>query len=228
MAKKTVAKVETVKANSTFTATDISPKGIKAVFGGVRLNWVFAATPKVDNKNPLKAQYRVQSILGNGEKEFVANLKKACEQYLRAAAIAWGGDVREKVMKKMFTLDADGSFFKTVQIDDGTAIAINAHSTVNRANESEPFVAKIPPRLVLADGSQPGQADAEKEFVSGIYADVAVWIQAYDVDGSKGLSVYLNGVRKLADGEPIAGAPDPFAGAAPTALPAALKAKALL
>jgi hypothetical protein len=128
MAKKTtdVKKTE-VKPQSVFTATDISPKGIKAIFGGVRLNWVFAATPKVDNKNPLKAQYRVQSILGNGEMEFVANLKKACENYLRAAAIAWGGDVREKVMKKMFTLDADGSFFKTVQIDDGTAIAINAN-----------------------------------------------------------------------------------------------------
>ena len=230
MAKKNeVKKAAEVKPQSVFTATDISPKGIKAIFGGVRLNWVFVATPKQDEKNPLKAQYRTQMVLGNGEKEVIAGLKKACEQYLQIAAIGWGGDVRTKVLKTMFTLDVEKSFFKTVQIDGVDYIAINAHSTVQRESAAEPFAAKFPPKLILADGSQPATvADAEREFASGIYADVAVWIQAYDVDGSKGISVYLNGVRKLADGEPIAGMTDPFAGTTPTALPAPLKAKALL
>lgn len=230
MAKKTTdVKKVAVKQVSVFSASDITPKGIRAMFGAVRINWPFIATPKQDQKNPLKAQYRIQAILGDGAKDFVAALKKTAEQYLRAAAVAWGGDVREKVMKKMFTLDADGSFFKTVQVDGEDCIAINAHSTVLRANENEPFVAKFPPKLILTDGSQPATvADAEKEFTSGAYADVAVFICAYDVDGSKGLSVYLNGVRKLADGEPIAGMTDPFAGTTPTALPAPLKAKALL
>jgi hypothetical protein len=230
MAKKNeVKKAAEVKANSVFTVSDISAKGIKAIMGGVRLNWPFLAQPKQDNKNPLKAQYRLQAILGNGEKEFIAGLKKACEQYLMSAAVAWGGDVRTKVLKQMFTLDVDKSFFKTVQVDGVDCIVINAHSTVTRDNDKEAFAAKYPPRLILIDGSQPASvADAEKEFYSGVYADVAVWIQAYDVDGSKGLSVYLNGVRKLADGERIAGEIDPFAGTAPTALPAPLKAKALL
>lgn len=230
MAKKTTdLKKATVKPNSVCTVTDISPKGIKAIFGGMRLNWVFVASPKVDAKNEKKAQYRVQAILGNGEKEFIAGLKKACEQYLQAAAIGWGGDIRAKVLKTMFTLDVEKSFFKTVQIDGVDYIAINAHSTVTRESAAEPFAAKFPPKLILADGSQPASvADAEREFVSGIYADVAVWVQAYDVDGSKGISVYLNGVRKLADGEPIAGMADPFGSTAPTALPAPLKAKALL
>lgn len=230
MAKKNeVKKAAEVKANSVFTVTEITPKGIKAMFGGVRLNWPFLAQPKQDNKNPLKAQYRLQAILGNGEKEFIAGLKKACEQYLMTAAVAWGGDVRTKVLKQMFTLGVDKSFFKTVQVDGADCIVINAHSTVTRDNDKEAFAAKYPPRLVLVDGTQPASvADAEKEFYSGVYADVAVWIQAYDVDGSKGLSVYLNGVRKLADGERIAGEIDPFAGTAPTALPAPLKAKALL
>ncbi|TXH52175.1 MAG: DUF2815 family protein [Desulfurellales bacterium] len=230
MAKKNeVKKAAEVKANSVFTVTEITPKGIKAMFGGVRLNWPFLAQPKQDNKNPLKAQYRLQAILGNGEKEFIAGLKKACEQYLMTAAVAWGGDVRTKVLKQMFTLGVDKSFFKTVQVDGADCIVINAHSTVTRDNDKEAFAAKYPPRLVLVDGTQPASvADAEKEFYSGVYADVAVWIQAYDVDGSKGLSVYLNGVRKLADGERIAGDVDPFAGTAPTALPAPLKAKALL
>lgn len=231
MAKeKQLKKAEPVKPVSVFTASDISAKGIKAIFGGVRLNWVFVATPRVDAKDPLKAQYRLQAILGNGAKEFIAGLKKACEQYLTAASVAWGGDVRAKVLKNMFTLDVDKSFFKTIKLSDtDEALAINAHSTVKRDSANEPFVAKYPPKLILEDGSQPASvADAEKEFYSGVYADVAVWIQAYEVDGGRGLSVYLNGVRKLADGEPIAGSVDPFAGTTPTALPAPLKQKALL
>lgn len=225
MAKKTEVKKAEVKPQSVFTVSDISAKGIKAMFGGVRLNWVFVATPKVDAKDPLKAQYRCQAILGNGEKEFVAALKKACEQYLSAAAVAWGGDVRAKVLKQMFTLDVDKSFFKSSEF----GLTINAHSTVKRDSVNDSFAAKFPPRLILEDGTQPASiAEAEKAFTSGIYADMAVWVQAYDVDGGKGLSVYLNGVRKLADGEPIAGMSDPFAGTTPTALPAPLKAKALL
>lgn len=226
MAKKNeVKKAEAVKPNSTFTASEISAKGIKAIFGGVRLNWPFLATPKQDNKDPLKAQYRLQAILGNGEKEFIANLKKACEQYMEMAAVGWGGPIREKVLKQMFTLDVDKSFFKSSEF----GLTINAHSTVKRELANEPFAAKYPPRLILENGEQPATvADAEKAFYSGMYADVAVWIQAYEVDGGRGLSVYLNGVRKLADGEPIAGSIDPFAGTTPTALPAPLKAKALL
>lgn len=227
--KKEVQKAAEVKPQSVFTASDISAKGIKALFGGVRLNWVFVATPKIDAKDPLKAQYRLRAILGNGEKEFVAALKKACEQYMTAASVAWGGDVRAKVLKNMFTLDVDKSFFKTVDVNGEDCLAISAHSTVKRKSAAEPFAAKFPPRLILEDGTQPADiAAAEKAFYSGIYADVAVWIQAYEVDGGRGLSVYLNGVRKLADGGPITGAIDPFAGTTPTALPAPLKAKALL
>lgn len=228
MAKKQEVKKVEVKPVSVFTASDISAKGIKAMLGAVQLTWAFLATPKQDSKDPLKAQYRTQTILHGSEKDlkqFIANLRKACEQYLNMASIAWGGDVREKVLKTMFTLDVDKSFFKTSE----HGMVMNTHSTVMRQSVNEPFVAQYPPKLILEDGSQPASvADAEKEFYSGAYADVAVWIQAYDKDGGRGLSVYLNGVRKLADGERIAGNVDPFAGTTPTALPAPLKAKALL
>lgn len=221
MAKK-VQKAEEAKPQSVLTITDISPKGIKAIFGGVRLNWVFVASPKIDKNDELKAQYRLQAILGAGEKEFVQTLKKACEQYLRSASVAWGADVRQKVLATSFALDGHGSFFKSSE----HGLTIGAHSTVRRASTADTFAAKFPPKLILADGSTPSLEDAEREFVSGIYADVAVFVSAYDVDGGRGLTVYLNGVRKLADGEPLAGLPDPFAGSTPTALPAALSAPA--
>jgi hypothetical protein len=230
MAKKAEVKKAEVKPISVFTASEISAKGIKAMFGGVRLNWAFLATPKPDKPDEetglvLKAQYRTQAILGSGEKEFIAALRKACEQYMEAAAIGWGGPVREKVLKNMFTLDGEKAFFKSTEF----GLAINTHSAVKRETEQDPFVAKYPPKLILENGESPATvAEAEKAFYSGVYADLAVWIQAYDRNGAKGLSVYLNGVRKLADGEQIAGSIDPFAGTTPTALPAPLKAKALL
>jgi len=230
MAKKQEVKKAEVKPQSVFTVSEISPKGIKAIFGGVRLNWVFLATPKPDKPDEktglvLKAQYRTQAILGNGEKEFIAGLRKACEQYMQSASIAWGGEVRTKILKHMFTIDVDKGFFKSTE----HGYAINTHSAVMREAETDPFVAKYPPKLILENGEAPATvAEAEKAFYSGMYADLAVWIQAYDKGGGRGLSVYLNGVRKLADGEQIAGSVNPFEGTTPTTLPAPLKAKALL
>lgn len=235
MAKKNeVKKAAEVKPQSVFTVSDISAKGIKAMFGGVRLNWVFLAQPKPDKPDEktglvLKAQYRTQALIGNGAKEFNTGLRKACEQYMQMAAIPWGGELRKQILSAMFTFNGPKAFFKSEEIDGVEYIAINTKSNVFRDAETDPFVAKRPPVLLLENGERPESvAAAEKAFYSGIYADLIVWIQAYDKGGGRGLSVYLNGVRKLADGEPIAGAIDPFAGTTPTALPAPLKAKALL
>jgi hypothetical protein len=49
------------------------------------------------------------------------------------------------------------------------------------------------------------------EFYSGVIADVAVFIAAYDMPESSGITMYLNGVRKVANGERLASI-DPFAG----------------
>jgi hypothetical protein len=53
-----------------------------------------------------------------------------------------------------------------------------------------------------------------QEFYSGMTADVAVFISAYEVDAGRGITMYLNGVRKVADGERIASI-DPFADVPP-------------
>lgn len=235
MAKKNeVKKAEAVKPNSTFTASEISAKGIKAMFGGVRLNWTFLAQPKPDKPDEktglvLKAQYRTAALIGNGAKEFNQGLRRACEQYMQMASVPWGGELRKQILSQMFQFEADKAFFKTETIDGIDYLSINTKSNVYRESENEPFIAKRPPVLLLENGERPATIqEAEKAFYSGVYADLMVWIQAYDKGGGRGLSVYLNGVRKLADGEPIAGSIDPFAGTTPTALPAPLKAKALL
>jgi len=205
-AKGTAAPV----AKSELVVTKINPKGINAVLRNVMLNWVFIDRPAQDKDDPLKAMYRTQMVLLGGEKEFLATMKGALEQYMKSASVAWGADQRMKVLKTALTLDVDKSLFK--QTDLGVSLA--AHQTVRRETELDEFTAKYPPTIRLADNSDCPPAMVTQEFYSGAIADVAVFISAYDVDAGRGITMYLNGVRKVADGERIATI-DPFADVPP-------------
>jgi hypothetical protein len=208
-AKKTNETADGV-ARSELVVTKISPKGINAVIRGVMLNWVFVDRPAQDKDDPLKAMYRTQMVLQGGEKEFVAAMKQALEQYMKSASVAWGADQRMKVLRTALTLDVDKSLFK--QTDLGLSLA--AHQTVRRETELDEFIAKYPPTVRLADNTDCPAGMITQEFYSGAIADVAVFISAYDVDAGRGITMYLNGVRKVADGERIASV-DPFADVPP-------------
>lgn len=208
MAKKEAAAASVDK--SELVVTKISPKGITAVIRNVMLNWVFIDRPAQDKDDPLKAAYRTQMILQGGEKEFVAAMKNALEQYMKSAAISGGVDVRMKMLKTALALDVDKSLFK--QTDLGLSLA--AHQTVRRETDLDEFVAKYPPSVRLSDNSDCPPSLVTQEFYSGAIADVAVFISAYEVDAGRGITMYLNGVRKVADGERIASI-DPFADVPP-------------
>jgi hypothetical protein len=210
MAKKEKAQAAAPVATSELVVTKISPKGINAVVRNVTLNWVFIDRPAQDKDDPLKAAYRTQMILMGGEKEFIATMKTTLEQYLKSASVAWGADQRMKVLKTALTLDVDKSLFK--QTDLGLSLA--AHQTVRRETELDEFAAKYPPKIRLADNTDCPAGMVTQEFYSGAIADVAVFISAYDVDAGRGITMYLNGVRKVADGERIASI-DPFADVPP-------------
>lgn len=195
---------------SSLVVTKITPKGINAVIRNVMLNWVFIDRPAQDKDDPLKAMYRTQMVLQGGEKAFVEEMKKALEQYMKSASVAWGADQRMKVLKTALALDVDKSLFK--QTDLGLSLA--AHQTVRRETDLDEFVAKYPPTVRLADNTDCPAGMITQEFYSGAIADVAVFISAYDVDAGRGITMYLNGVRKVADGERIASV-DPFADVPP-------------
>jgi hypothetical protein len=209
MAKK--VEVATAVANkSELVVTKITPKGINAVLRNVVLNWVFIDRPAQDRDDPLKASYRTQMVLQGGEKEFVAAMKTALTQYLKSASVAWGADVRLKALNNALMLDVDKSLFK--QTEQGLSLA--AHQTVRRETDLDEFVAKYPPSVRLADNTDCPAGMVQQEFYSGAIADVAVFISAYEVEAGRGITMYLNGVRKVADGERIASI-DPFADVPP-------------
>ena len=209
MAKKEVQSVAVSDASS-LVVTKISPKGINAVIRNVMLNWVYLDKPAEDKDDPLIARYRTQMVLQGDGKGFVAMMKAALEQYMKSAAVAWGGDVRMKVLKNALTLDVDKSLFK--QTENGISLA--AHQTVRRETELDEFIAKYPPSVRLADNTDCPAGLVKQEFYSGAIADVAVFISAYEIDAGRGITMYLNGVRKVADGERIASV-DPFADVPP-------------
>ena len=209
MAKKEAA-ATVATAKSELVVTKINPKGINAVIRNVMLNWVFIDKPAQDKDDPLKASFRTQMVLQGGEKEFVNALKAALTLYLKSAAVAWGSDVRLKVLNNALMLDVDKSLFK--QTEQGLSLA--AHQTVRRETDLDEFVAKYPPSVRLTDNTDCPAGMIQQEFYSGAIADVAVFISAYEVDAGRGITMYLNGVRKVADGERIASI-DPFADVPP-------------
>ncbi|HNX82395.1 MAG TPA: DUF2815 family protein [Candidatus Omnitrophota bacterium] len=200
-----------VADKSALVVTKISPKGINAVIRNVMLNWVFIDKPAQDKDDPLKAAYRTQMVLQGGEKEFVAAMKAALTQYMKSAAISGGADVRMKMLNTALMLDVDKSLFK--QTEQG--LSLQAHQTVRRETDLDEFVAKYPPSVRLADNTDCPAGMIQQEFYSGAIADVAVFIAAYEVDAGRGITMYLNGVRKVADGERIASI-DPFADVPPS------------
>lgn len=47
--------------------------------------------------------------------------------------------------------------------------------------------------------------DIEEEIYSGVYAQVALSVFAYNFNGKKGVGFGLNGIRKVKDGERLGG-----------------------
>jgi hypothetical protein len=201
------------QTKSELVVTKITPKGINAVIKNVTLNWVFLAKPAQDKTDPLKAAYRTQMVLRGGEKEFIAAMKTALTQYMKTASVAWGADVRMKKLTTALSLDVDKCLFKTTEF----GLSLAAHQTVMRETEIDEFIAKYPPTVRLSDNTDCPANIITQEFYSGAIADVAVFISTYDGKGGQGITIYLNGVRKVANGERIASI-DPFADVPTTTL----------
>jgi hypothetical protein len=224
MVQKMAQKVKEAHVfKSELVVTKITPKGINAVIRNVMLNWVFIDRLAQDKDDPLKAQFRTQMILQGDKKnvnDFVQAVKTALVQYLPNSSIGWGADQRKKALEIALSLDIDKSLFKSTE----QGLSLAAHQTVMRETDLDEFVAKYPPSVRLTDNTDCPQGMIQQEFYSGAIADVAVFIQAYEKKGGSGITMLLNGVRKVADGERIASI-DPFADVPPAAYQVEYKPK---
>lgn len=61
------------------------------------------------------------------------------------------------------------------------------------------------PIVFTRDKIKMDQFDIEEEIYSGVYAQVALSVFAYNFNGKKGVGFGLNGVRKVKDGDRLGG-----------------------
>lgn len=88
-----------------------------------------------------------------------------------------------------------------------------------REAKTESFGEQYPIAFQDAAGRAVDAAFLDREFYSGVYADVSLTLATYSVNGNEGVTAFLNGLRKSRDGERIGGF-DPFAGVAPASVEA--------
>ena len=87
---------------------------------------------------------------------------------------------------------------------------------VNKVGDVVPNAGHIEgaPLLTLKNKDKPGVVDsnvqpiiAEAEFYAGCYAIASLNASAYDVDGARGVTFYLQNLQKTREGEPLSGRP---------------------
>lgn len=122
-----------------------------------------------------------------------ADLSKLKQAMVQAAKNEFGADVDLKTLDLKRIIDGD---------------SLNAKGEPRPEYYKGQWVVKAATRL-----KAPGVVDSKlnkildpSEIYSGVYANVNVTVKAY-AQPNKGVTIYLNHVQKVKDGEPIAGGP---------------------
>ena len=206
--------------------TKASDKGVACVVRNVRLTWVFVKNYREDSDNPLKGIKSVTLLIPKkGSAAFLNQLGPAVRQTLQlnkkivdmeekkaALAIALAIGVKVSLLK-----DGDEPNDKGVTRPELAGYYTwQVKKNAYRDSKNDAFVEEYPLTFRDALGNPVAEPFRDREFYSGVYADVALTLATFDNKGSKGVTAYLNGLRKNRDGERIGGF-DPFAGVAPAA-----------
>lgn len=115
----------------------------------------------------------------------------------------------------------DGSFFKigndaidkNGKIRNGMKDTFYFAATVDAQETAEGYAPRFPIALVDRKGQTIAEHEIKREFYNGIFGHLVLNLQPYDYLGKLGIKAYLNGVVKVADGEPLSSA-NPFEGIA--------------
>lgn len=148
---------------------------------------------KAKSKDP---KYKMMLVIDKStwKSDEAKALKAAC---VAAAEAKFGADAKEKIKKGKLKMPwRDASDYG----DEGYGFPFDQEGAV---------------MLNFSSREQPGVVDRkakplmkESEFYAGCKARVSYGVWAYDTDGNRGVTLFLNNVQKVADGERLAGRPD--------------------
>lgn len=165
---------------------------MKVQTGKARLSYANLAEAKT-NKNDVNGipYYSTQIIIPKSDKKTLERFTKAIESIKQSdrAKEIWGAKTNLKSIKSPLR---DGD-----EADNQELLAGNVYFSAKNKRQ---------PMLVSRDKIEFSTAEEiEEELYSGCYAQVIVSLYPYNFNGNKGIGAWLEGVRKIADGEPLAG-----------------------
>jgi len=155
--------------------------------GKTRFSYVSIFTPKPNKSGALK--YSVTLLIPKTDKATLDKMKTAIEA-AKAAYIAKGGKALPKQLK---TILHDGDGERPNGGDFGPECKGCIVLTVSSNNQP-----------VIVDELKQTIID-QRDVYSGCYGRAIINFYVYNTEGSVGISAGLNGIMKLADGEPLAG-----------------------
>lgn len=167
-------------------------KGVKVMTPPFRANWVFLFQPREAKEVGKKPQYSVTCLFKKGEN--LDALKKAANA---AIVEAWGADKAKWPKELKLPFKDQGTATRTK--DDGTEFLPAGYEAGAIYFEAK---SQIQPTVV---DSKLNRIIDESEVYSGCYMRATVTFKAYDVSGKKGITVYLQNLQKIKDGDSLAG-----------------------
>lgn len=157
----------------------------KVVFGPCRLS--YAHLFKKFAPDGGEGKYQTNVLIPKEEVETVNAVKQAIEAAKREGIISrWGGKEPKKLELPLRDGDAK----------DPTDDVYAGHYFIN-PKSSRPVSITDKNGVPITD---------EEDMYSGVYALVSVTFKAYDKNGNRGITCFLNAVRKVKDGERLGGA----------------------
>lgn len=174
----------------------------------VRLTWIYLDKPQAGDNG---ANYCLTMLIPKTQ-ENVAVLKKIAEKVCKTST-KFAKENRGEVFKKCvsgeaYSLFRDGD--KRIQESTGEPYPGCArHLTLTAKMQAESVDGALQPKnefpIVRADRSRIAKHELSREIYAGMYGSVICTISAYNTKGKVGLTCYLNGVQKLADGTKLSG-----------------------
>ena len=162
----------------------------KLTTGIVRLSYANIAQPRKNDDG--KAKYSSQIIIDKTDKKTIKAFERALEE-LKADPKAVAKVEGKAAYLKLNLRDGD--------TDEAVADQPETYAGkffINANSDKQPIV-------FTRDKIKMDQFDIEEEIYSGVYAQVALSVFAYNFNGKKGVGFGLNGVRKVKDGDRLGG-----------------------
>ena len=170
-------------------------KGITLVTPKFRVSFPKVFKPEY-NKLSKRDEYSVVALFPKGE-----TLDKMKEAAMEVGKAMFGPN--PKKWPKNFKSPFKDQGEREKENDDGTKFLPDGYVKGNLMIQMK---SKNKPGLI---DKQKNKIEDESEFYAGCWARANVYIQAFEIDGgvNRGVSVSLNHLQKVADGDPFSGRP---------------------